>query len=179
MSTETDCAGLESQVELRPDLLRRPAGRWGVVAAIFIGPEAGKAMVSVPEVRARAGAGLEGDRYASGAGTFSDGDPNTQLTLVEEEALAAAKRDYGVTVAGAETRRNLLTCGISLNHLVGREFRIGEVLVRGLKLCEPCGYLEKVTGKEVIKTLRHRGGLRAEIISDGAIKVGDVITARE
>jgi MOSC domain-containing protein YiiM len=179
MSKEASCADLESQVELRPDLLKRAAGRWGVVAGIFIGPEAGKLMVGVPEVRARAGAGLEGDRYASGAGTFSNGHPNTQLTLVEEEALAAAERDYGVTVAGAETRRNLLTCGISLNHLVGREFHIGDVRLRGLKLCEPCGYLEKLTGKEVIKTLRHRGGLRAEILVDGVIKVGDLITERE
>lgn len=177
MSTETDCAELESQI--RPQALRKPSGRWGVVAAIFVGPEAKQPMVSVGEVKALAGKGLEGDRYANGAGTFSNGHPNNQLTLVEQEALAAAQRDYGMTVTGAETRRNLLTCGISVNHLVGREFRIGEVRVRGLKLCEPCGHLEKLTGKEVVKTLRHRCGLRAEILTDGIIKVGDLITEQD
>lgn len=176
MSTKTDCAELESRV---PEVFKKASGRSGVVAAIFIGPEAKQPMASVPEVRALAGAGLEGDRYVSGDGTFSNGHPNNHLTLVEDEALAAAQRDYGMAVTGAETRRNVLTCGISLNHLVGREFRIGEVRVRGLKLCEPCGHLEKLTGKELIKTLRHRGGLRAEILSDGLIKVGDVIIEQE
>ena len=95
------------------------------------------------------------------------------------EALAAAAHDYGLAITGEETRRNLLTCGIALNHLVGRKFRIGDVLVRGLKLCEPCEHLEKLTGKKVIKALRHRGGLRAEILTDGLIKVGDVITQVE
>jgi MOSC domain-containing protein YiiM len=179
MSTTIDCAELESQLELRPDILKKPAGRWGVVAAIFVGPQALEPMAAVPEVVARAGAGLAGDRYSREAGTFSKASPTNQLTLVEEEALAAAARDYGLAIHGAETRRNLLTCGISLNHLVGREFRIGDVRVRGLKLCEPCAHLEKLTGKEVIKALRHRGGLRAEILTDGRIKVGDVITERE
>lgn len=179
MSTKTDCAELESRVAAGPAVRKRVGGRWGVVAAIFVGPQARMPMASVAEVRARAGAGLEGDRYASAAGTFSNGHPNNQLTLVEEEALAAAVRDYGMTVSGAETRRNVLTCGISLNHLVGREFSIGDVRVRGLKLCEPCGHLEKLSGKELIKTLRHRGGLRAEILSDGVIKVGDLITEQE
>jgi MOSC domain-containing protein YiiM len=179
MTTKTDCVELESQLELRPDLLKKGAGRWGVVASIFVGPEAQQPMASVSEVRALAGAGLEGDRYAREAGTFSKASPGNQLTLVEEEALEAAARDYGIAVAGVETRRNLLTCGIALNHLVGREFRVGEVRVRGVRLCEPCGHLEKLTGKEVIKALRHRGGLRAEILTEGVIKVGDVITERE
>lgn len=178
MSTKAaDSSELGSQV--RPVAPKVAGARGGVVAAIFVGREAKQPMVSIGEVRALAGKGLEGDRYASGAGTFSNGHPNNQLTLVEEEALAAAQRDYGMTVTGAETRRNLLTCGVPLNHLVGREFRIGDVRVRGLKLCEPCGYLEKVTGKEVVKSLRHRCGLRAEILSDGIIKVGDLITEQE
>jgi MOSC domain-containing protein YiiM len=176
---ETDCAKLESQVELNPDFLKKAGGRWGVVAAIYVGPEAKQAMTAVPEVRALAGHGLEGDRYAREAGTFSKKSPSNQLTLVEEEALAAAARDYNLAIAAGETRRNLLTCGIALNHLVGREFRIGEVRLRGIRLCEPCEHLQKLTGREVIKALLHRGGLRAEILSDGMIKVGDVITERE
>ena len=179
MSTDTKSAELESQAALRAGRTKQMGARWGVVAAIFVGAEATQPMASVLQVSARAGAGLEGDRYARAAGTFSDGNPNKQLTLVEEEALAATARDYGLTIEGAETRRNLLTSGIALNHLVGREFRIGDVRVRGLKLCEPCGHLEKLAKKEVIKALRHRGGLRAEILSDGVIKVGDVISEQE
>ena len=100
--------------------------------------------------------------------------------------------DFGVEIGGAfgplegriwrigtmgysASRRNVLTCGVALNHLVGREFCIGEVRLRGLKLCEPCSHLEKVTAKKVIAALRHRGGLRAEILVSGAIRVGDVI----
>ncbi len=179
MSTYVDCVTLESQLELRPELLKRAGGRWGVVGAIFVGSEALQPMAAVPEVRAQAGYGLEGDRYAREAGTFSKKSPANQLTLIEEEALVAAERDYSVAISAEETRRNLLTCGIALNHLVGREFSVGEVRLRGVKLCEPCGHLEKLTGKEVIQALRHRGGLRAEILTDGLIKVGDVITERD
>jgi MOSC domain-containing protein YiiM len=133
-------------------------------------------MISVPEVQAIAGAGLEGDRYCREKGSFSQKSPSNQVTLIEAEALEAAARDYGFEIAAQESRRNLLTCGMALNHLVGREFQIGQVHLRGLRLCEPCGHLEKLTGKQMIKGLRHRGGLRAEILSDGVIKVGEIIT---
>ena len=160
--------------------IRKPVGaRWGLLTAIFIGAEAGQPMSSVPEVRAVAGAGLQGDRYFLETGTFSEKSPGNQVTLIELEALTAAARDYKFEIAPGESRRNLLTSGIALNHLVGREFSIGEVRLRGFKLCEPCGYLEKLTGKQMIKALRHRGGLRAEILCDGLIKVGDAITEQE
>jgi MOSC domain-containing protein YiiM len=133
-------------------------------------------MVSVTEVRAIAGAGLEGDRYCRERGTFSKKLPTNQITMIEEEALEAAARDYGVEIAADESRRNVLTCGLALNHLVGREFQIGDVRLRGLKLCEPCTHLQQLTGKPMIKALQHRGGLRAKILSGGVIKVGDRIT---
>jgi MOSC domain-containing protein YiiM len=153
--------------------------RWGLLTAIFLSAEAGQPMTSVSEVHAVAGAGLQGDRYFLETGTFSEKSPGNQVTLIESEALTAAARDYKFEIAEGESRRNLLTSGIALNHLVGREFRIGEVRFRGFKLCEPCGYLEKLTGKPMIKALRHRGGLRAEILSDGTIKVGDTIREQE
>jgi MOSC domain-containing protein YiiM len=65
---------------------------------------------------------------------------------------------------------------MALNHLVGREFQIGDVRLRGLKLCEPCSHLQQLTGKPMIKALLHRGGLRAEILIGGTIKPGDRIT---
>ena len=112
---------------------------------------------------------------SSSTGTFSKGLPTNQITLIEVEALQGAKQDSGLEISAEESRRNVLTCGVALNHLVGREFCIGEVRLRGLKLCEPCSHLEKVTAKKVIAALRHRGGLRAEILVSGAIRVGDVI----
>ena len=64
---------------------------------------------------------------------------------------------------------------MALNHLVGREFKIGEVTVRGVRLCEPCSHLEAVTGLEVREGLVHRGGLRCEILSEGEVRVGDAV----
>ena len=89
--------------------------------------------------------------------------------------MEAAERDYGLELSAEESRRNVLTCGVALNHLVGREFQIGEVRLRGLKLCEPCTHLQQLTSKAVLKALRHRGGLRAEILGGGVIKVGEKI----
>lgn len=130
-------------------------------------------MCRVESARAIPGAGLEGDRYAAGIGTFSKPLPDHELTLIESEAIEALERDYAVRIEAADARRNVVTSGVALNHLVGREFRIGEVRVRGLRLCEPCGHLEKVTGKALIKGLRHRGGLRAQILTAGTIRTGD------
>jgi MOSC domain-containing protein YiiM len=147
----------------------------GVVVAIHIGPKRLESMQSVGEVTAIAGAGLEGDRYAREQGSFSKKLPNNQVTLIEQESLEAADRDYKLELSAAESRRNILTSGVALNHLVDREFHVGDVRLRGLKLCEPCGHLKKLTGKEVIQALQHRGGLRAEILEGGSIRVGDEI----
>jgi MOSC domain-containing protein YiiM len=170
-----NCAELESKSRAEDQLLKQSGSQWGVLAAIYIGSERLEPMVAVPEIRAIAGAGLEGDRYCRERGTFSKKLPTNQVTLIEAEALEAAARDYGFEIVAEESRRNLLTCGMALNHLVGREFRVGEVQLRGLKLCEPCTHLQELTGKEVLKALRHRGGLRAEILSGGVMKVGDRI----
>ncbi|HVF53134.1 MAG TPA: MOSC domain-containing protein [Actinomycetota bacterium] len=148
----------------------------GQVVAIYISGEKTAPMTGVPEVRAVAGKGLEGDRYFGKAATFrSNRKSAKELTLIEQEAVEASGRDYGIEIDASETRRNIVTSGVALNHLVGREFQVGEVRARGTKLCEPCGLLEKLTGKPVRKTLQHRGGLRAEILTDGTISVGDPI----
>jgi|ERR1051326_667743 MOSC domain-containing protein YiiM len=145
------------------------------IAGIFIAREARGTMTSLPAVTAIAGRGLEGDRYFNKQGTFWKDHPDFQLTLIEEEAIAALKRDYGIALAAGNARRNLVTRGVALNHLVGREFTVGPVRIRGLRLCEPCSHLEKMCELRVIKGLRHRGGLRAEILEGGHIQVGDVL----
>lgn len=147
----------------------------GKVESIYTAPAAKAPLQSQAEVRAIPGVGLEGDRYALRQGTFYKPLPDFELTLIEAEALEALQRDYEVPLASGESRRNLVTRGVPLNHLVGREFRVGEVKVRGIRLCEPCSHLESVTGRQLIKGLRHRGGLRAQILSEGTIRVGDLI----
>lgn len=147
----------------------------GTVESIHIAPAAKATTRAIDQVRALPGVGLEGDRYALQQGTFSKPLPDFELTLVEAEAIEALKREYDVELAPGEARRNVVTRGVPLNHLVGREFSIGEVKIRGLRLCEPCEHLQKLTGGHVIKGLRHRGGLRAQILSEGIIRVGDVV----
>src|SRR6185312_4735262 len=93
--------------------------------------------------------------------------PDREVTLIEEEALAGMAREYEVLLPPAQARRNLLTRGVPLNHLVGQTFRVGNVVLRGIRLCEPCGHLQKLTCKGVLKGLLHRGGLRAQIVQGG------------
>jgi MOSC domain-containing protein YiiM len=108
-------------------------------------------------------------------GTFFKPEPDFELTLIEAEAIEALKRDYNVELAPGESRRNLVTRGVALNHLVGRDFQIGGVKAHGIRLCEPCSHLQRLTGKQVIKGLLHRGGLRAQILTQGSIRVGDAV----
>ncbi len=149
----------------------------GRVESIHIATTAEAAMRGVAEIRAIAGVGLEGDRYATRTGTFSaKPKPGRQITLVEAEAIEALERELGLKLAPGETRRNLVTRDVALNHLVGREFRVGAVRLRGHELCEPCSDLVRMTGKpQILPGLIHRGGLRAEIIEGGVISVGDLI----
>jgi MOSC domain-containing protein YiiM len=147
----------------------------GTIESIHIASDAKGAMQAVAQVRAIPAYGLEGDRYALGQGTFFKPEPDCELTLIEVEAIEALKRDYEVDLAPGEARRNLVTRGVPLNRLVGLEFKIGEVRIRGIRLCEPCSHLQALTGRPVIKGLLHRGGLRAQILSQGTIHVGDTV----
>ncbi|MDP9484340.1 MAG: MOSC domain-containing protein [Actinomycetota bacterium] len=120
------------------------------------------------------GRGLEGDRYFWGLGTFSDGT-DTELTLVEAEAVEALAREHGLDLEPGEARRNVVTRGVRLNALVGEEFRIGEVRLRGVRLAEPCAHLARLVGREALQGLAHRGGLRAEILAGGVLRAGDAV----
>jgi MOSC domain len=148
----------------------------GTVESIHVADKAQDPTRTVDRVTAIPGAGLDGDRYARQQGTFSKPEPDYELTLIEAEAIEALQRDYDIDLRPGDARRNLVTRGVPLNHLVGREFRIGDVKIRGLRLCEPCRHLESLTAKPVIKGLRHRGGLRAQILTSGTIQVGDIVT---
>jgi MOSC domain-containing protein YiiM len=148
------------------------------VLSIHIAPKAEALMVAVDVVRAEPGRGLEGDRYFEHTGTYSE-TPGSgrEVTLVASEALAAIEREQGIRLAPGESRRNITTRGVDLNALVEQEFRVGDVVLRGMRLCEPCEYLQGLTGQDgLLKALVHRGGLRCDIVSGGTIRVGDKIS---
>jgi len=148
------------------------------VNAIHIASTGAAPMRAVTTAQAVAGKGLEGDRYYSKLGTYSnESGSGRDVTLIEIEAIEALKKDYEVQLELGQSRRNIVTRGVALNHLVEREFRIGDVVLRGTRLCEPCAHLEKLTVKGAMRGLVHRGGLRAEIVKGGTIHVGDVITS--
>ncbi|WP_205697611.1 MOSC domain-containing protein [Conexibacter sp. SYSU D00693] len=143
----------------------------GEVVELLVAPEAEAPMTAVAEVVAEAGRGLEGDRYWAARGTFTDGRPGGALTLVD----AAVLDDVGLR--GAAARRNVVTRGVELNALVGREFLLGEVRCRGRRLCEPCAHLDRLSGPGLLRPLVHRGGLRADVVSTGTIRLGDEVRA--
>ncbi len=149
----------------------------GKVESIYIASAAKAATQSVEEVVALPGGGLEGDRYAAKSGTFYKPEPDYELTLIEAEAIEALQREFKIELPPGDARRNIVTRDVPLNHLVGKEFSIGAVRIRGIRLCEPCEHLQKVTGMKLIKGLLHRGGLRAQILSKGTIHVGDAVVA--
>jgi len=147
----------------------------GKVESIHIASAATEPIRTLDQVVLTPGVGVEGDRYALKQGTFYKPEPDFELTLIEAEAIEALRREYDVELAAGDARRNIVTRGVPLNHLVGREFAIGEVRIKGIRLCEPCDHLQKVTGKQLIKGLRHRGGLRAQVLTQGTIRVGDLV----
>jgi MOSC domain-containing protein YiiM len=153
--------------------------RLGGVEAIVVAPQAEAMMVKVQRATARAGRGLEGDRYFDRRGTFSNAHGRGHdLTLIEAEVLDALRLPGG-QLAPEEARRNVVTRGIDLNALVGQRFRIGDVECFGQRLCEPCAHLERLTEKAgkpgALRALIHKGGLRAHVLTDGEIRVDSAI----
>lgn len=148
------------------------------VVEILVAESPSSPMTSLAAVRALPGRGLEGDRYLHGTGTFAKHpqQPDFEVTLIEGEAIASFAEISGLPFTSSLARRNLVTRGVALNDLVGVEFQVGAVRLRGIRLCEPCNYLAKVTWPEVLRGLVHRGGLRAQILSEGVIRVGDALT---
>jgi hypothetical protein len=146
----------------------------GTVEALAIAPAAEAEMQLLEVARAITGRGLDGDRYAARAGTFTprgDKRPGYDLTLMAAEVLDELTAT-GVAIDFPATRRNVLTRGIDVNALVGRTFRIGDVVCKGLRLCEPCVHLDRLSGPGLLRPLIHKGGLRADVLTDGEIRLG-------
>jgi len=147
------------------------------VEEILIAETPASPMMSRSVVRAMPGRGLEGDRYSIGGGTFSPNPqkPDFEITLIEKERIEEFARDSGLPFTASHARRNIVTEGVDLNALVGKEFYLGQVRIRGIRLCEPCTYLAKTSFPEILKGLVNKGGLRAQVLTEGNICVGDVI----
>ena len=128
------------------------------------------------QVLAIAGAGLEGDRYQLGRGSFSrwPGDGRA-LSLIAAEAINAIFAETGLDLSDGRSRRNVVTRAVELAALNGRKFRIGEAIFRGTRLCTPCKYLERLVGPRAFDAMKGRGGLRADILQSGVIRAGDEI----
>ena len=144
------------------------------VQSIHIAPAAKAVMVSVPSAEAIAGQGLAGDRYQLGIGAFSrwPGE-GRQITLIAAEAIGDILAETGIDLGAGQHRRNVVTVGVALHEFLERRFRIGDVLLRGQRLCAPCRYLDGLVGEAVFDAMKGRGGLRAEILIGGTIRVGD------
>ena len=150
----------------------------GTVLNIHIASTAGAAPVAVEQVNAVAGRGLEGDRYFNKTGTYSE-TPGSgrEVTLIAIEEIEALASETGIELKAGESRRNITIRGVALNDLVDKEFSVGNVTLRGTRLCEPCAHLEAhVERPGVLKGLVHRAGLRCDIVSGGTIRVGDDVT---
>ncbi|MCI0357188.1 MAG: MOSC domain-containing protein [Planctomycetaceae bacterium] len=150
----------------------------GKLLAIAIARQAKGNMENVEAIEAVAGEGLIGDRYGAGIGAAQfqgRRKPENEVTLIAREAIEAANDEHNMTIAHLDTRRNLLTEDVPLNELVMNTFRVGPVLLRGLELCEPCGYLERRTYPGIKAALTHRGGLRCCVVEGGELRVGDAI----
>ncbi len=151
----------------------------GTVVGIYVADAGGSPMRPVDSAVAVVGQGLVGDRYQRGSGEWSY-DPRLfdDVTLIAVEALTAAGAEHGVRLAAGTSRRNLETSDVDLDALIGRTFQVGEVMLRGERRCEPCRYLDRVTGQPAKAALRGRGGLRATIVSGGQVRVGDLVAAQ-
>jgi MOSC domain-containing protein YiiM len=148
----------------------------GKVEALHTASDAAAPMTSVASLVAVPGKGIEGDRYFKKKGTFSGKvGPRREVTLIAAEALEALAREHGISLEARESRRNVLVRGVPLNELIGRTFSLGEVVLEGLDLCEPCAHLSKLAGKPLQRGLGGRGGLRARVVTGGTIRVGDLV----
>ena len=150
----------------------------GRLIHIYMAATAGAPPEPAEEGMLEAGRGLVGDRYHGDIGSFSAklaGKPDHEVTLIESEEIDRFNRETGLALAYGDLRRNLVTRGIRLNGLVGHEFEVGECLLEGLRLCEPCAHLARTVAKQVLPGLVHQAGLRARIVRGGRIRSGDAI----
>jgi len=151
----------------------------GDVIALYVAPTALEPMQPLQEAKFVEGRGIEGDRcyLLNGAAPDDEEEPAYEVTLIESEAIESLQYETKVPVSAEELRRNIVTRGFSVSHLVDREFQVGEVRLRGVSLYEPSPQLMEMVGHKIAVSMMHRGGLVAQILSGGVVRVGDHIHA--
>ena len=150
----------------------------GQVTAIYTTPNAGDSLVPVDAALLEPGKGLAGDRYYRQAGTFSEklkDGADWEITLIESEEIDRFNDTRSHALSPGAFRRNVITRDVRLNDLVGKRFSVGDAMLEGMRLCEPCAYLASLLGQDVVKAMAHKAGLRARIITGATIRPGDSI----
>jgi len=149
----------------------------GYIVGIFTANQSRGSVSEQKAVQLQQGKGIVGDRYYRQRTA-----PENQLTLIEAESVEAFNADHGLSIGAGDFRRNLITRGVRLNDFVGKEFTIGPVRLRGIELCEPCSVIgnllqqPSISAAHIIRSLVGKGGLRAQILSNGVVRQGDPIT---
>ncbi len=147
-----------------------------MIEEIFIAKEKGGRLTRLDTVRLVVGRGLEGDRYFDGRGSFSRWPGGGRaVSVIAAEAIDAIAAGHGIDLSNGRHRRNLVTRGVDLDALVNQTFAIGDAILFGNRLCAPCRYLERLVAPGLYEAIKGRGGLRADVVRDGVLAVGDTI----
>ncbi|MCZ6767983.1 MAG: MOSC domain-containing protein [Acidobacteria bacterium] len=146
----------------------------GKVERIYVAPQGGVEMQKVSQVEALDGCGLEGDRYCSRTGYWTDVD-ECQVTLIAAEDLEDIQRITGVRVDNGEHRRNLITRGIELESLSGKRFQVGQAILEFDRPRPPCSYIQSITQPGMTRALAGHSGICARVVQSGLIQEEDSI----
>lgn len=145
----------------------------GKIQNLLISSNPSNSMQEVNQIVLEVGKGIYGDRYHTNEGTFSNNEeiqPDRDVTLIEIENIDSFNNKHSQDITATDLRRNIVVSNCDLNSLVDKEFQIGNVVLKGIRLCEPCKYLsDKLDNEKVLSEFVHKAGLRAEIIKGGSI----------
>ncbi len=154
----------------------------GKIVKLLISKDTQSTMLNVNQIVLEVRKGIFGDRYYNQEGTFSNKgeiEPDRDVTLIEIEKIDALNKEHNLNITAEDLRRNIVVTNCDLNSLVGKEFQIGEVVLKGLRLCEPCKYLSnKLDNEQVLSQMVHKAGLRAQIIKGGSIDLNSQVEVK-
>ena len=150
------------------------------VENIFITKTRREQPYEIEAAKLEAGKGIVGDRYHERALEFlavGDQVPANHISLISKEELAGFLEHNNTEIDYANFRRNVLVSGIDLRGLIGKQFKLGSALCQGIEDCDPCAFLAATVHRAVLPELKKKAGLRAIILEDGDLKIGDTVTA--
>lgn len=157
--------------------------KWGPGKLLFIhiASSASEKMQELSVAELVKDKGIKGDRYYKGTGKYSHIPDVRDVTLIEKEVLDALEQNQpplqenSIILKPNEHRRNLTTVGVPLNYLVGKKFKVGEVILEGGRLNFPCKYLANLLKKPLLLPLYNRSGLNCKVVKGGKIRINDII----